>query len=222
MDEIDMMEAIRERHSVRRYTNRRIEDPERSQLQEVVEACNAQGGLRFQLFTDSPGAFDGILSAGFKNVRNYVALVRKASEPDERVGYYGERVVLRAQQLGLRTCWVGLSYSKRRCKAEVADDEKLVCMLAIGYGENDGTAHKSRPADILGRCEGDAPEWFARGIEAVMLAPSAMNRQRFRFTLLEDGRVRAETSRGPYSDVDLGIAKLHFEIGAGKGNFEWA
>ena len=165
---------------------------------------------------------DGILSAGFKNVRNYVALVRKASEPDERVGYYGERVVLRAQQLGLRTCWVGLSYSKRRCKAEVADDEKLVCMLAIGYGENDGTAHKSRPADILGRCEGDAPEWFARGIEAVMLAPSAMNRQRFRFTLLEDGRVRAETSRGPYSDVDLGIAKLHFEIGAGKGNFEWA
>ena len=95
-------------------------------------------------------------------------------------------------------------------------------MLAIGYGEDDGTAHKSRPADILGRCEEDALEWFARGIEAVMLAPSAMNRQRFRFTLLEDGRVRAETSRGPYSDVDLGIAKLHFEIGAGKGNFEWA
>lgn len=222
MDGIDMMEAMRGRHSVRRYTDRRIEDPVKSLLQETIDACNSEGGLRFQLFTDSPGAFDGILSAGFKNVDNYVALVRKASEPDERVGYYGERVVLRAQQLGLRTCWVGLSYSKRRCKAEVADDEKLVCMLAIGYGEDDGTAHKSRPADILGRCEGDAPEWFARGIEAVMLAPSAMNRQRFRFTLLEDGRVRAETSRGPYSDVDLGIAKLHFEIGAGKGNFEWA
>ena len=131
-------------------------------------------------------------------------------------------MVLRAQQLGLRTCWVGLSYSKKKCKAEVADDEKLACMLAIGYGADDGTAHKSRPTDVLGRCEGEAPEWFAKGIEAVMLAPSAMNRQRFRFILQNDGRVRAETSKGAYSDVDLGIAKLHFEIGAGKENFEWA
>lgn len=221
MDGIDIMEAMRGRHSVRRYTDRRI-DPVKSLLQETIDACNAQGGLRFQLFTDSPGAFDGILSAGFKNVRNYVALVKKTSEPDEKVGYCGERIVLRAQQLGLRTCWVGLSYSKRRCKAEVADDEKLVCMLAIGYGENDGTAHKSRPADMLGRCEEDAPGWFAKGIEAVMLAPSAMNKQRFRFILQSYGRVRAETSKGAYSDVDLGIAKLHFELGAGKENFEWA
>lgn len=222
MDEIDIMEAMRGRHSVRRYTDRRIEEPVKSLLQETIDSCNSECGLRFQLFTDSPGAFDGILSAGFRNVRNYVALVKKTSEPDEKVGYCGEMIVLRAQQLGLRTCWVGLSYSKRRCKAEVADDEKLVCMLAIGYGENDGTAHKSRPADMLGRCDGEAPEWFAKGIEAVMLAPSAMNRQRFRFILQSDGRVRAETSRGAYSDVDLGIAKLHFELGAGKESFEWA
>ena len=144
MDGIDIMEAMRDRHSVRRYTDRRIEEPVKSLLQETIDACNSESNLRFQLFTDSPGAFDGILSAGFQNVRNYVALVKKTSESDEKVGYYGEEVVLRAQQLGLRTCWVGLSYSKKKCKAEVADDEKLACMLAIGYGADDGTAHKSR------------------------------------------------------------------------------
>lgn len=84
MDEIDIMEAMRDRHSVRRYTDRRIEEPVKSLLQETVDACNAQGGLRFQLFTDSPGAFDGILSRDSRMSGTTSPSSRRPSNPTRR------------------------------------------------------------------------------------------------------------------------------------------
>ena len=147
---------------------------------------------------------------------------RKKDDPDEKVGYYGEWVVLHAQMLGMNTCWVGLTYSKRKLDIRVGKDEKLVCVLALGYGADQGVAHESKPMEELCDCDGDMPEWFRNGMEAAMLAPTAMNKQKFRFTLNGDGKVSAKTAGGPYSEVDLGIAKLHCELGAGKDNFQWA
>ena len=66
------------------------------------------------------------------------------------------------------------------------------------------------------------PEWFGRGLKAALLAPTAMNQQRFRFTLLPDDTVRAESRGGSYSHVDLGIVKYHFQLGAGRESFRWA
>lgn len=219
---MDIGQAIRVRNSVRSYTNRKIEGEVKDRLQSTIDECNAEGGLHFQMVTDRPGVFTGILARGFQNVNNYVALIRKGGDTDEKVGYYGEKVVLEAQMLGLNTCWVGLTYKKRKLEVDMRDDEKLVCVLALGYGADQGTPHRSKPAEEIGRCEGEAPDWFRNGVEAAMLAPTAMNKQRFTFTLQSDGRVAVTTSGGPYSQVDLGIGKLHFEIGAGRDNFEWA
>ena len=69
--------------------------------------------------------------------------------------------------------------------------------------------------------QGPAPDWFLRGVDAALLAPTAMNQQKFMFRL-ENGRVSARAGLGFYSKVDLGIAKYHFELGAGKANFQWA
>ena len=52
-----------------------------------------------------------------------------------------------------------------------------------------------------------------------MLAPTAMNRQNFHFTLLPNNKVKATAKPAPFAGLDLGIAKLHFELGAGKENF---
>lgn len=53
----------------------------------------------------------------FSNVRNYVALIgKKDAALDEKIGYYGEKIALRAQQLGLNTCWVALTFSKGKSK----------------------------------------------------------------------------------------------------------
>ena len=66
------------------------------------------------------------------------------------------------------------------------------------------------------------PDWYKDGVEAALLAPTAMNQQKFKLTLT-DGKVRAESGLlGPCLKIDLGIVKCHFEIAAGKENFEWA
>ena len=155
---MDIIEAVKTRNSVRKYTDRRIDEHARRELQNMIDTCNAEGHLHFQLVTDSPGVFEGIMARGFDNVGNYVALIRKKEDSDEKVGYYGEKVVLEAQMLGLNTCWVGLTYKKRKLDVQIKDDEKLVCVLALGYGSDRGRRTRARTwetcASVRGRCPG--------------------------------------------------------------------
>lgn len=227
---MDMMEAIRARHSVRSYTDQRIEAPLREQLQAVINTCNQEGGLHIQAVYDEPEAFGGMMAryGQFSQVSNYLALVgAKAPDLDERVGYYGERVVLAAQQLGLNTCWVALTFSKGKTRAEVGEGEKLVCVISLGYGSTQGKPRKSKTAGMVSRTNGEPPAWFTCGVEAALLAPTAMNQQKFFFALEPRGddaspRVMASAKSGSYAKLDLGIAKLHFELGAGTEQFTWA
>ena len=224
-------EAMLVRHSVRQYVDKPIEPEKVTQLQEAVDAANAESGLHIQLVTEEPGAFEGGLAhyGHFRGVRNYFAICGpKGREAQELAGYYGERLVLLAQQLGLNTCWVALTFSKRKAHFELAEGEKLIIMISLGYGANQGTEHKSKPASKVGSAPGEVPEWFAEGIAAVLTAPTAVNQQKFHFELLEDAaadgkpQVRATAPRGNQTATDLGIAKYHFEVGAGKDTFVWA
>lgn len=221
---MDILSAIKERHSVRSYTSRRIEGEVKQKLIDFIQECNAQSGLRMQLVTDSPDAFDNFAAhyGKFKGVRNYIAVVgKKGKSLQETVGYYGEKVVLYAQTLGLNTCWVALTYSRKKTKCAVADGEKLSVVIAIGYGETAGTPHKSKPLQKVAQITQDSPRWFVDGVEAALLAPTAINQQKF-YLSEEDGKVKAVAKRGFYSKMDLGIVKYHFEVAAGKDNFEWA
>lgn len=223
-------EAIVARHSVRAYTDEPIGQADRQALQAEIDTCNEAGNLHISLMCDEPRAFDSTLAhyGKFTNVRNYLVLAgTPAPDLDVRCGYYGQRLVLLAQRLGLNTCWVGLTFKKRFVKKALAPGEKLVIVIAIGHGETDGQARPSKfPADVSEPAQ-DAPEWFSRGVEAALLAPTAMNQQRFRFVLCDEKRdgtpvVEATAKPGAYTQVDLGIAKLHFEIGADAENFAWA
>lgn len=219
MELIDIMEAMRQRHSVRNYTDRPIEGEVLAILQETIETCNRAGNLKFRLVTDEPRAFSGPIAhyGHFSGVRNYVALIGdKADDLDERVGYWGELLTLKAQQLGLNTCWVALTYNKRKSGARPARGEKVPCVLTIGYGVNGGKPRRSRSFAEVAVAPDPMPQWFQAGVEAALLAPTAINQQKFRFTLLENGSVKAEALGGPYCRVDLGIAKYHFELGAGQ------
>lgn len=219
------MEAVRGRHSVRRYEDRPLGEDERSELNRIVASCNSQGHLGCELVLDSPEAFAGVKSrlARFSGVRNYVVVMGPDAEDlDERGGYWGEMIVLEAQNLGLRTCWVGMTYSGRKLACGIPDGSRVVSVIALGYGQDDGTPHRSKSFGDLATVNGNPADWFDRGMESVMLAPSAMNRQGYRFTLRRDGKVEARSFGGAYSGVDLGIAKLHFEIGSGMGPDVWA
>jgi len=220
---MELTEAIQSRHAVRAYTDQKIEGEPLSLLQAEIEACNREGGLHIQLVTGEPSAFSGLMAhyGKFSNVKNYVALIGpKGPGLDEALGYYGERIVLRAQQLGLNTCWVALTFSKGRTRCVVGPGEKLVCVLSIGYGATQGVPHKSRPMESL--CESDQPmpDWFRNGMDAALLAPTAVNQQKFMISR-QDDKASAKSTGGFYSKVDLGIVKYHFEIGSGKGRSVW-
>lgn len=218
------LEAIRARHSVRQYLNKPLKPDELVQLRSEVDACNKESGLHIQLVTNEPKAFEGSMAryGKFSGVQNYFALIGRAG-PDlqEKCGYWGERLVLKAQMMELNTCWVALTFTKVKSAYTLGDGEKLAAVIALGHGATQGVPHKSRPMEEVSKAESPMPDWFKAGMEAVLLAPTAVNQQKFLFTLLEDGRVSAQPGHAFYVKMDLGIAKYHFEIGAGKENFQW-
>ena len=221
---MDLMEAMRQRHSVRRYTDKPIPEDALHALREEIAACSRESGLRIQLIIDEPRAFSGRMAhyGSFSGVKNYLALVgRKGPDLEERCGYYGERLVLLAQQLGLSSCWVALTYRKVPGALEIAPGEKLAAVIALGCGETQGIPHRSKPAGEVSNLGADSPEWFRAGVEAALLAPTAMNQQKFTLTR-EGNRVSAKAGLGFYTKMDLGIVKYHFELGAGRENFSWA
>ena len=218
---MDLMEAIRRRHAVRQYTDRPLPPEVLAALMEETVACNRESGLHIQLVHDEPEAFQGFMAhyGKFRGVRNYLAFVGP-KDSDEKIGYYGERLVLKATQLGLDSCWVAISFRKGKCPVTVSGGEKLVCVASLGYGETHGVPHKSKPLEAVCKADRELPDWFRSGVEAALLAPTAMNQQKFLLTL-EGDAVKAESTGGFYSKVDLGIVKYHFEAGAGKDHFTW-
>ena len=223
-------EAIEARHSVRAYKEQPLAENVVKVLEEKIAVLNLEGKLHIQLIQNEPKAFLGTMAkyGKFRNVGNYIVMAgQKADDLDERVGYYGEQLVLLAQTLGLNTCWVGLSYSKVSGTYELGEDEKIACYIAIGYGESQGVGHKIKTVEQVSNISNITPLWFKKGIEAALLAPTAVNQQKFSFEYVgrSNNRHQVRAKRGfsviGYTKMDLGIAKYHFEIGAGEVNFEW-
>ena len=224
-------EAIVARHSVRAYKKQPLTEETVKKLEEKIAELNSKGHLHMQLVTNEPKAFQGTLAkyGKFREANNYIVVIgQKADDLDERVGYYGEHLVLFAQTLGLNTCWVGLSYSKVPGTYVLAEGEKIACYIAIGYGETQGVSHKIKTIQQVSNISDNTPAWFKKGVEAALLAPTAVNQQKFSFEYVgeKDGHPKVLAKKGfsliGYTQMDLGIAKCHFEIGAGKDNFEWA
>ena len=230
------------RHSVRAYKNEPLAEDACRRLEEEIAVVNQRGRLHVQLIMDEPKAFQGTLAkyGKFRNVTSYLVMAgRKADDLDERIGYYGEHLVLLAQTLGLNTCWVGLSYKKIPDTYVLEEGEVIKAYIAIGYGETQGTSHKIKTPEQVSNVTHITPAWFRKGVEAALLAPTAVNQQKFTFeyvgmnkgevrnfdNIVEGTRHQVRAKKGfsliGYTQMDLGIAKYHFEIGAGQDNFDW-
>ncbi|WP_308007386.1 nitroreductase family protein [uncultured Prevotella sp.] len=225
-----MQEAIEARHSVRAYKDLPLSEEIVKLLEDELVKLNNEGQLHIQLICNEPKAFQGTMAkyGKFRNVNNYLVMAgKKAEDLDERIGYYGEHLVLLAQTLGLNTCWVGLSYSKVPGTYVLDEGEKIACYIAIGYGETQGVGHKIKTVEQVSNASDITPSWFKKGVEAALLAPTAVNQQKFSFEHVGVKnnchliRAKKGFSMIGYTKMDLGIAKYHFEIGAGEVNFEW-
>ncbi|MDR1754083.1 MAG: nitroreductase [Eubacterium sp.] len=221
-------DALNLRHSRRTYLDCPMSNEDAKKLCDAIQKCNALSGLHMQLITEEKMAFKGSM---FKNVRNYIAMVGRGDDiTREKCGYFGEKIVLFATGLGLGTCWSG-TFNRAACRFDAFKDEILHLVIAIGPVRNkmtqresviSGISHiNSRGRKKISRIFGDAPPWFWSGIDAVLKAPSAMNRRPVTLSC-NDGEITASISgKKDYEYIDLGIAKLHFEIGALGGDWEW-
>lgn len=246
-----LINAINIRTAVRAYDDEPIDDDAARQLEMTLQPVNLLGNVNLQLVLNQPKVFEEANASGhLTGAANYIAIVapKDDEQAKERAGFYAERAVLTATLLGLGTLWVAGSWDKteaaKHCR--IAKDETLLLAVVIGYPKNH-LAYQSMTYDEL--CERQrthrasktyeqftatmddatrtqAPDWFKAGVEAAMKAPSAMNRQPITFSYNPDDDTAAahiDTSAGDehYALNDLGIAKLHFQIGAGQGQWAW-
>lgn len=219
------MDIIRARHSVRDYETRPIEGDALERLRSVIDDCARRSGLDIQLVTDNPEAFQLVGGIGLvRGAASHIAFVAEGSESDEEIGYWGQRIVLSAQEMGLNTCWVAMM-ARKKSKAKLRPGASVRLGIAVGYGRNQGSSRKTKPVHALSvvECE-EVPPWFSVAMEAAQLAPTAINGQHFLITLRSDGRtVKAEATRNRgWCMVDLGIVKRNFEEAANELGADWA
>ena len=216
-------EAIKERHMVRQYTDKTIPTDIVGSLNARIAENNKKYNLHLALVV---GNSDGIGSMAklllSKTVNNYIVLAGvDAPNLDEKLGYCGADLILYAQTLGLNTWWVGGMFNGKGALKNLNNKNVRVNgVIAIGYGKTQGVPHRSKTAAEISRYNGKTPQWFADGVDALLYAPTALNKQPY--VVSGDGnKVSISAGNGHFSGIDLGIGKYHFEVGAGKENFEW-
>ena len=209
-------EAILARHSVRNYTPKRIEAEKIALIKAKIEKYNRDANLHLQFIENAGNTYNKLLNkaSGLGSAPSVIACVGADSyDLEERIGYYGEKLVLFMQKLGLNTCWAG-TFSKKNINAAVDNGERLVISIAVGYGADQGKPHKSKTYEQVTEGKKSRPQWFENGVKMALLAPTAINQQKFSIRINDDDTVDFLDKGGPFSKVDIGIVKYHFEIGA--------
>ena len=236
---MDIMQAIDERISCRAYDEREVEAEKLDQLAACIEEGNAAGGLRMVLVRPEDGGSKLRLAKAMFAGRpsTYVALISGTSEEErDRLGYYGEKVALLAQQLGLATCWVAGTYDRGTVEVPLNPGEELFSVMPVGYAApkmplKQRTVRAAlrrrdkKPTTVYAGYDG-APDWTRAGIDAVIKGPSAVNGQPWVFvdSIRGISATLPDNKRG-VELIDLGIAKLHFQLGAAskgvEGSWTW-
>ena len=220
MDTEGFAQAARDRHLVRKYTDAALPDDIISKLSARADANNAAYSLAIKLMANDGHGIPAVVKIfRAQGVKNYFILAGDdAPDLGERLGYSAADLMLYAQTLGLNSWYIGATYNHG--VSRYVNGKKAIGIVVVGYGQTAGVPHKSKSASGKGS-QTAAPEWFTKGVEMALLAPTALNRQDF-FITGEGNTVHIKAANTPYSGANLGLVRYHFELGAGKGNFEWA
>jgi len=230
-----ILQAIDLRRSRRKYLPAPIAAQAKEALQALTAEYSEKSGARIELVFDNPAAFDGLRKTYgmLTGVHSYAGLIVNPGDKQavERLGYYGELLMLHAVSMDLGACWVGGSFDRKLCPFTLGEGEEIICTITLGpvkeknslresliYGV---THRKTKTAEQMMSADTPVPDWFMAGMEAVRKAPSAVNRQPVMFHY-KNGVVSASVENpGTATLLDFGIAKLHFELGAGGGTWAW-
>jgi nitroreductase len=230
--------AIPVRLSRRKYSSRLPEEDKLARLAQICREFRPFPEVRSELVRISPeDVFKGLIgSYGRVNgAPAYIAFIgnMNSSRVQEATGYAGEGIILEATALDLATCWVGGFFRPESVRRHILikEEEKVLSVTPVGYAppKKSGQekimsaavrSRRRKPLSALVDGWMDAP-WMAQALEAARLAPSARNRQPWRFRIEKGAVVIAADKAFSRSTIsrrlDCGIAMLHFELGARAG-----
>ena len=222
------LEAIGARTSRRSYAGP-LPAPEQRWLEGAVARANLDAGLDARVVSDGAKVFGGVKSSYglFAGVHALVLMAGRRDDPSvkELCGYHGERLVLEATKRGLGTCWVGGTYNGAHLQGVLPNREELAAVITIGPVKREKSllrraadAVRTKDSTKLYTADAEPPEWFLQGVAAAACAPSAGNHLPARFAWRGGVATVGVPSENGLALVDLGIAKLHFEVGA-QGRF---
>ena len=226
-----MRNAIENRISRRTFKTENISEKQVEKIKALIAAVNEKSGLNVEFIEDGSAAFASARKTYgmFKNVRSMVVMKGNPAMVDfkEKIGYYGEDLILDLVDMELGTCWVGGTFDKS--VLSVPEGEEIICVILVGLIDKPNlkdrimirNAHnKRKPLEERITSDTELPQWVKNGMAAIIPAPSAINKQKPHFDY-KDGILTASVPDDYIADlIDLGIAKRHFEIGAG-GHFEF-
>jgi nitroreductase len=223
-------DAIEKRHSVRKYSEEPVSSDLMAEIEQTCDEFRPFPGARAVLVKEPKSdVFKGLIGPILKVKRapHYVAFVgdTEVNHFETALGYLGEGIILEATTRGLNTCWVTGFFRPDRTEEDVAirDGEQIVGISPIGYAEEskdrvgNKREHDRKSLSKLIESGNLDKEWVKEALEAARLAPSAVNRQPWRFevsstsiTISYGGLIDWGSSKA----IDCGIAMLHVELGA--------
>jgi nitroreductase len=232
--------AIGLRRSRRRYDSIPLDPSQLNQLQAVCAGFRPYPEARAEIIKDSPDRVLRGVAGSYGKVKGAPALIAFIGDinqryVNEKIGYTGEGIILEATAMGLGTCWVGGSMFFRRGLAEsivgASKSERVFAVTPVGYAVKEfsadervqtgfGMFHRRKPLAemVSGLDKKEWPGWIKAALEAARLAPSAINRQPWRFYVEPDSITISVNSSplqwGISKRLDCGIAMLHIEVAA--------
>lgn len=148
----------------------------------------------------------------------------------ENSGYIGERLILKARDLEIDSCWITFDDSDAiKEKLDISSDKEVTAIIALGYENSKNTKNKSGSERLSVEkivymdewgINASATELEERGLldafSYARMAPSTLNRQPWRFII--DGEsiilaVKKDDFTNNYErSIDAGIAMLYFGL----------
>lgn len=233
-----LIEEIGKRCSRRKYSDKMISVEEEAEILRIIEEINDDGDLEFEANINYGGeAFDGFNSYGLiRGCNSYIALIGDSRDKHikEKIGYYGEYLVLKLTQMGLGTCWVGGTYDKKSIEKEIETkySDEIYCVIALGHIFGTEKTNFEKVIGFFGKNNksqkdifktenplNENKEWIEKGLECVYKAPSALNRKPWRFWYNGKNICLKSNKESEFDKIDIGIAMLHFQMGAEKAGF---
>lgn len=229
---------ISSRKSVREFKNKDIEQKYFNEIERYINNSKKllpQISVEIKIFNNEDGYEKLNKIAGYNGYMieapNYVIILSDVKKGYiENSGYIGERLMLKARDLGIDSCWITFKDSNSiKNKLDILSDKEVTAIIALGYEDNKNIKNKSVSDRLSVEEIVYMNEWGKnisitdleeRGLldafNYARMSPSNLNRQPWRF-IIDGGNIILAVKKDEFTSdyelsIDTGIVMLYFSL----------